>query len=171
MLPGDIIGLPGSFLEKACYSVIAISEMRLQVCSVNEYVRLCYKRPQFGLVLSWLAVQELLTCAEHVINTGRRTPLERVAHFLLEMYSRLEAVGLASNDVFELPFSQEVMSDVLGLSVPHLNRTLAKLRNDGLLQVTDSRLYLISKMELEILSHFQALKLAHVPPMGSRVPA
>ena len=85
-------------------------------------------------------MQELLTCAEHVINTGRRTPLERVAHFLLEMYSRLEAVGLASNDVFELPFSQEVMSDVLGLSVPHLNRTLAKLRNDGLLQVTDSRL-------------------------------
>src|SRR5262245_49823448 len=135
IMPGDVVGLPGSFLEKACYSVIAISEMRLQVCSINRYVDLCYRRPQFGLALSWLAVQEVITCAEHAINTGRRTPPERLAHLLLEIYSRLEAVGLASKDAFDLPFSQEVMSDVLGLSVPHLNRTLAKLRNDGLIEV------------------------------------
>ena len=116
--------------------------MKLQVCSINEYVHLCYRRPQFGLALSWLAVQEAITCAEHAINTGRRTPPERLAHFLLEIYSRLEAVGLASEDSFDLPFSQEVMSDVLGLSVPHLNRTLAKLRSDGLIEVAAHRIRL-----------------------------
>jgi CRP-like cAMP-binding protein len=163
VLPGDVIGLPGSFLEKACYSVIAVSDMKLQVCSISDYVRLCYRRPQFALALSWLAVQESITCAEHAINTGRRTPSERLAHFLLEMYTRLEMVGLASNDRFDLPFSQEVMSDVLGLSVPHLNRTLAKLRSEGLIDVTGHRVHLIEARSLEILSHFQLPKLASVP--------
>jgi CRP-like cAMP-binding protein len=170
ILPGDVIGLPGSFLKKACYSVIAVSEMKLQVCSINQYVRLCYKRPQFGLALSWLAVQETITCAEHAINTGRRTPPERLAHFFLEIYSRLEAVGLASEHGFDLPFSQEVMSDVLGLSVPHLSKTLTKLRNDGLLEVTGRRVRLVDLQALEMLSHFQAAKLADVPHARNAVP-
>lgn len=170
ILPGDVVGLPGSFLEKACYSVIAVSDMKLQVCSVNEYVRLCYRRPQFGLALSWLAVQESLTCAEHAINTGRRTPPERLAHFLLEIYSRLEAVGLASKNSFDLPFSQEVMSDVLGLSVPHLNRTLAKLRGDGLLEVTGHSIRLVDTKTLAMISHFQSLKLTRVPQVRSLAP-
>src|SRR5215510_3779912 len=29
VLPGDVVGLPGSFLDKACYSVLALSEMKL----------------------------------------------------------------------------------------------------------------------------------------------
>jgi len=163
VLPGDIIGLPGSFLEKARYSVVALTELKLQVCSVSDYIQLCYKRPQFGLMLSWSAIQEAVTCAEHVINTGRRTPSERLAHFLLETYSRLEMVGLAANRLFDLPFSQEVMSDVLGLSVPHLNRTLAKLRADGSVTVNNHKIGLLDLAGLEILGHFQPLDLTRAP--------
>jgi CRP-like cAMP-binding protein len=164
VLPGDVIGLPGSFLDKACYSVVAVREMKLQVCSMDDYVRLCYKRPQFALALSWLAVQEAITCAEHTINTGRRTPVERLTHFLLEIYSRLETVGRASQLSFDLAFSQEVMSDVLGLSVPHLNRTLAKLRTDGLINIAAHRVDLLDLKALQMLGHFQPLKLTQVPP-------
>src|SRR5262245_18909437 len=49
ILPGDPIGVPGSFVERVNYSVIALSEMRLHVCSIDAYVQLCYRRPQFGL--------------------------------------------------------------------------------------------------------------------------
>jgi CRP-like cAMP-binding protein len=169
LMPGDVVGLPGSFLEKACYSVIALTAMKLQVCSMNRFVHLCYSQPQFGLALSWLAVQEAITCAEHAINTGRRTPPERLAHFLLEIYSRLEAVGLAADNSFDLPFSQEVMSDVLGLSVPHLNRTLAKLRSDGLIDVVAPRIHLADVKSLEMLGHFQPIRLAQVPRMRRAV--
>lgn len=44
--------------------------------------------------------------------------------------ARLLAVGRAQKTSFELPFSQQVMADVLGLSVPHLNRVLQQLRAD-----------------------------------------
>ena len=37
---------------------------------------------------------------------------------------------------FTLPFSQEVIADVLGLSVPHLNRTMQQLRAEKLIANT-----------------------------------
>jgi CRP-like cAMP-binding protein len=165
VLPGDIIGLPGSFLEKARHSVVALTDMKVQVCSQTDYLQLCYQQPQFGLMLSWLAILDGVTCAEHVINTGRRTPTERLAHFLLEMYSRLEMVGIASNLSFELPLSQEVISDTLGLSVPHLNRTLGKLRSDGSISLCNHRVCLTDLATLEILSNFQPLDLKRIPPV------
>lgn len=167
VLPGDVVGLPGSFLEKANYSVIAVTDLKLHVCPIDAFVQLCYKRPQFGLALSWLAVQEATICAEHTINTGRRTPAERLAHFLLEIYSRLAMVGRATESQFDLPFSQEIMSDALGLSVPHLNRTLAKMRTDGLISVTGRHVEFIDLKALEMLGHFQELNLTRVPlPLG-----
>jgi Cyclic nucleotide-binding domain len=54
VLPGDVVGLPGSFLKKARYFVIAVTDLKLQLCSINAYVHLCYTRPQFALALSWL---------------------------------------------------------------------------------------------------------------------
>jgi CRP-like cAMP-binding protein len=172
LLPGDVIGLPGSFLEKASYSVIAVSDLKLQVCSIDAYVSLCYKRPQFGLVLSWLAVEEAITYAEHIIDAGRRTPVERLAHFLLELHSRLAAVGRAPKVGFELSFSQEIMGDALGLSVPHLNRTLAKLRTDGLIAVNGHRVEFLDPNALELLGQFQPITLARVPSASNvgRVP-
>src|SRR5215472_2150756 len=53
VFPGDIVGLPGSFLERASYSVVALTDLKLQVCPIDAYAELCYRRPQFGLALSW----------------------------------------------------------------------------------------------------------------------
>jgi CRP-like cAMP-binding protein len=164
LLPGDVIGLPSGFVETARYTVTALTDVKLQGCSVTAYVDLCYKHPQFGLALSWLAMHEAIICAEHAINTGRRTPTERLAHFLLEIHSRLTEVGLASEAGFDLPFSQEIMSDALGLSVPHLNRTLAKLRADGHIEVTGHHITFCDIKMFEQLGHFQPLNLIPIPP-------
>jgi CRP-like cAMP-binding protein len=163
VLPGDVVGLPGSFVEKARYSVIAVTDVKLQVCSINAYVQLCYNRPQFALALSWLAVQEALICAEHTINIGRRTPIERLSHCLLDLHCRLAMVGRASKTGFDLPFSQEIISDTLGLSVPHLNRTLARLRAEGLIGIDGRRIEFLDLKALELLASFQPLVLTPVP--------
>lgn len=163
LLPGDMIGLPGSFLDAARYSVVAVTDMKMQVCTLNSYVQLCYQRPQFGLALSWLAVEDSIMCSEHIIDTGRRTPVERLAHFLLEIHSRLAAVGCAPEDEFVLPISQEIISDALGLSVPHLNRTLAKLRSDGLISINGRELKFIDRDALAQLGHFQPMNLTCIP--------
>lgn len=167
VLPGDVVGLPGSFLERAGYSVIALTDLKMQVCSIGAYIDLCYQRPQFGLALAWLAVQETITCAEHIVSNGRRTPVERLAHFFLEIHSRLTMVGRARPSGFDLPFSQEVIGDSLGLSVPHINRMMAKLRTDGFVKIDGRRIEFVDAKALELLAHFQRVDLTRIAPSNS----
>ena len=163
ILPGDVVGLPGSFYERAVYSVTAISDLRMNVCSLDAYVQLCYRHPQYGLALSWIAVQEATTYAEHVIDVGRRTPVERLSHFLLELHARLAAVGRAEKTRFRLPFSQEVIADVLGLSVPHLNRMMQQLRSEKLIADRERVVEFLDADALQSLAHYQPQALAPIP--------
>jgi Crp-like helix-turn-helix protein len=57
-----------------------------------------------------------------------------------------------------LPFSQEIIADVLGLSVPHLNRVMQQPRADKLIE---SRLRLVNLVDVTGLR-----KLAHYHPFG-----
>ena len=166
ILPGDLIGVPVSFLDRACYSVVAVTDMKMHVCSTDSYVQLCYRRPQFGLALGWLAAHEAAFYAEHIIDTGRRTPPERLAHFLLELHSRLAMVGRAEPTSFDLPFSQEVLGDVLGLSVPHLNRMLSQLRFEGLVSIANRRVEFPDLHAIQMRAHFQPLTLTRIPDLA-----
>ena len=168
LVPGDIVGLPGSFLDRASFSVVALTDMKLEVCSHDAFIATCYRRPKFALALSWLAIYDATLYAERIVDIGRRTPIERLAHFLLELHMRLSMVGRASESAFDLPISQEVMSDTLGLSVPHLNRMLAKLRTDGMVTVADRRVELVDVKALQLLAHFQPATLARIPPALQR---
>jgi CRP-like cAMP-binding protein len=166
IVPGDIIGLPGSFFERSFYSVTAITDLCMNVCGIHAYVQLCYRHPQFGLALSWMAVQEAATYAEHVIDVGRRTPVERLSHFLLELHARLRAVERAEKERFTLPFSQEVIADVLGLSVPHVNRMMQQLRGEKLIANRDRVIEFIDFDAIQTLAHYQPQALAPIPREG-----
>jgi CRP-like cAMP-binding protein len=100
---------------------------------------------------------------EHIVDIGRRTPIERLGHFLMELHARLSLVGRARGLTFELPFSQELMADALGLSAPHVNRMLARLRADGLVSMSDRHVRLHDIESLRLLAHFQ-------PPDVTRIP-
>ncbi|MBS0547137.1 MAG: Crp/Fnr family transcriptional regulator [Proteobacteria bacterium] len=163
IVPGDVIGLPGSFLDTTSFAVVALTDMKLEVCALDDYVALAHRRPKFGLALSWLAVHEATTYAEHIVDIGRRTALERVAHFLLEIHDRLAAVGRAAATEFDLPVSQEIMSDALGLSVPHINRMLAELRESGMIALAGRHVSFADIKRLQQLAHFEPVRLTRIP--------
>jgi CRP-like cAMP-binding protein len=168
ILPGDVIGFPVSFFDRSIYSVVAVSDLTYNICPLAAYVRLCYEQPEFGLALSWLAAHEAAIYAEHIVDLGRRTPLERLAHFLLELHARLLAVGRAQKTSFDLPFSQEVMADVLGLSVPHLNRVMQHLRAEQAIITRSRRVELTDLANLQTLAHYQPFDLAQIPMPENR---
>ena len=72
-------------------------------------------------------------------------------------------VGCAEEAVLNLPFTQEMMSDALGLSVPHLNRMLTKLRTEGLIAVNERRVEFVDLKALQLLAQFQPARLARIP--------
>jgi CRP-like cAMP-binding protein len=69
---------------------------------------------------------------EWIVGLGRRKAPMRIAHFLCEMFARLDAIGMARDGTVRLPITQEEIGDSLGLSAVHVNRSLQELRTQGL---------------------------------------
>jgi CRP-like cAMP-binding protein len=163
VLPGDIIGFPASFYDYAVFSVMAISDMSLHCVPIDRFADLCLKRSSIATALIWFAAREAAIYAEHVIDTGRRTPIERLAHFILEMHTRLRAIGYATRNSFEVPLSQESIGDAVGLSAPHVNRMLARLKREGLIAVDGYEVKILDMAALQILGEFRPTYLERSP--------
>ncbi|HZK91549.1 MAG TPA: Crp/Fnr family transcriptional regulator [Stellaceae bacterium] len=139
VLPGDIVGVLGPFIESSLYSTRALTEMLVAVVPFTRINALFASHPRLLTKILWWFSCESAIYAEHLVDLGRRTALERVAHFLLELLTRLQSVGLAEDRSYKIPLTQELIADALGLSIPHVNRVLRRLREDGLVVVEDQR--------------------------------
>lgn len=154
LLPGDIVGFPASFFDRSIFSVTAATDMSLHRISFDTFVELCKERPNIAIALIWFAARESAVYAHHLVDAGRRSPLERVAHFVLEMHFRLKAVGWASENAFEIPLSQEGIGDAVGLSAPHVNRMLSELKREGLIAIEGHEIRIIDRAALQIAAEF-----------------
>ena len=78
----DVVGLPGSFHDRAAFSVIALTDMKLEVCSLEAFVSVCYRRPKFALALTWLAVEHGMLSSERIVDLGESR--YRIAEFVIK---------------------------------------------------------------------------------------
>jgi len=102
---------------------------------------------------------------EWIVNVGRRSANERLAHFIMEMRRRLELVGLASNGHFELPMTQQDLADAVGLTPVHVNRVIKALRTGGLLEFRKHVVTLGDAEELMKLGDFDDMYLHQSPEL------
>ena len=56
-----------------------------------------------------------------------------------------------------------MMSDALGLSVPHLNRMLTRLRSEGMIALNDRRVEFLDLKAMALLAQFQPVRPARIP--------
>jgi|SRR5580692_103428 CRP-like cAMP-binding protein len=154
-LPGDFIGFPGCFFESALYSATALTDTVISPIPYSRLIFLFDCHPRLATKIFWSFACEAAMYAEHLIDVGRRSALERVAHFLLELHARLQMIGLADEESYPMPLTQELISDALGLSVPHVNRTLRQLREDQLLVIEDQRVIIKDIEALSALAGFE----------------
>jgi CRP-like cAMP-binding protein len=155
ILPGDFIGFPGCFFENALYSIATLNDCSVSPVSFTRFLGLSTTHPRLASLIFWSLSCEATMYAEHLIGVGRRSALERVAHFLLEMLTRLQAVGLADERSYRLPLTQELLADALGLSVQYVNLTLRQLREEGLASVERQRVTILNPEGLAALADFE----------------
>lgn len=134
-IPGDILGFPACFFEQALFSVSGVTDTLVSPVSFDRLLQLFEQQPRAAATIFWSFAREAAMFAEHLIDVGRRSPLERLGHFLLEMLLRLRAVGLAEGNSYRMPLTQELLADALGLSLQHVNRTLRQLREEALIVI------------------------------------
>lgn len=75
-----------------------------------------------------LITKNLEHAESHMLLLGRKTSLEKVAAFVLEMDKRLTAAG-----VMILPMGRRDIADYLGLTIETVSRALSILKNQGAL--------------------------------------
>ena len=156
LLPGDICDLDGLESPRLPYGVITLTPCRVAVWSHHALATVMRDHPSIGAALLRLALVENAMMTQGIVVLGRHCAREKVAHLLCEIVVRLEAVGRAEPDRYDLPLTQAEMADVLGLSSVHINRVLQDLRGAGLIHLAAERLTVLDYEGLCAVGQFRA---------------
>jgi CRP/FNR family transcriptional regulator, anaerobic regulatory protein len=133
-LPADFLGLQGSVMKEMQHSVEALTDMVLCVFPRDKLWELYSHHPSLAFDVTWLAAREEQMLDDHLLSVGRRSALERTAYILAHLFDRAREVGLAGEDRAQFPITQQHLADALGMSLVHMNKTLRRLTNEGLIR-------------------------------------
>jgi CRP-like cAMP-binding protein len=132
-IPGEALDFQNLFLDVSDDSVQMLTRGEVAFISRADLQTLARSRAAVGHAILVKMLVEASIFREWVLNVGRRSAQERVAHLLCELAVRLEAEGLAEEYGYELPMTQEQLADAVGLTPVHVNRTLRALDAEGLI--------------------------------------
>lgn len=130
-LPNDIFGLENGTAYRFTAEAIVETMARVVRRHSLEYVAASDVRVARNLLS--MTAKNLLHAEDHMLLLGRKTSLERVAAFLLEMDQRLKSAGMIA-----LPMSRRDIADYLGLTVETVSRALSDLRGRGILDFSET---------------------------------
>jgi CRP-like cAMP-binding protein len=153
-LAGDFIDLHSLLLAKMDHSVTALTDC--QVCYVAHAAlrEVTENEPHLARLFWMLTIIDAATHRRWLLTAGRLAAGAQLAHFLCEMYVRATVVELAEGLTFRLPISQIEISDVLGLSVVHVNRIVQDLRARRLIRWQSDVVEILDWPALAALAEF-----------------
>ena len=160
-LPGEVCNLDGLFRANLPSSVSAMSDCHVATFATDWLKKAIDERPGIRDLFWSMMVDENAAITERIVSLGGRSSRQRVAHFLLDLFGRLETLGQAPQGTLRLPLTQEDIGDALGLSTVHVNRTLQTLRDEGLV-ASKGRTYTIrDRARLQTLATGAAHAASH----------
>lgn len=143
VMPGDLVGLQAGLLGEMQHSVDSVTRMTLCVFARADLWHLFKTMPQRAYDITWLAAREEHFLGDMLATVGRRTAIQRVCWGLLTYFRRAELLDLTEDaKVVPMPYRQQDLADAFGLSLVHTNKTLARLREAGLVEIDNGRLIL-----------------------------
>ena len=125
-LTSDIFGLENGSEHR--FTAEAIVDTTLRLIKRQSLEMVAESDSVVARNLLSMTTSNLQHAEDHMLLLGRKTSLERVAAFLLEMDKRLTAAG-----VIALPMSRRDIADYLGLTLETVSRALSRLHDLGTL--------------------------------------
>jgi len=132
-VPGDFVDLHSFLVKTMDHSVMAITPCTLGVVPHDALRTITETQPHLSRLLGVHVAVDAAIHRRWIVSIGRQSALEHAAHLFCEMFARLQAVGLAEDDIFKLPLTQAELGDTLGLSTVHVNRIIQELRSEGVI--------------------------------------
>jgi len=164
-VPGDFIGLRSVLLQVSDHSFAALTDVQIARVELGRILPIFTDHPRLGAALLWATSRDEAITVEHLASLGRRTALERTAHFFLELSERLRIVGLTDGADFLCPLTQNELADALGLSAIHVNRVLRELREIKLLSFQEGRVTFHDIAALKVLAGYESVDGVRTRPL------
>ncbi|MCC5812698.1 MAG: Crp/Fnr family transcriptional regulator [Ectothiorhodospiraceae bacterium] len=132
-VPGDIAGLREFAFSGRLTGLATLTDVEICAFPKTRMTEVFGESLLLSNLFFAVAAREQAVLLERLVNLGRRTALQKVAHFVLEMYTRLQRTNNFPDNHFRLPLPQHVLGDALGLSAVHVSRTFGELKEAELL--------------------------------------
>lgn len=154
LMPGDCCDLHASVLETMEHSIATLTPARVATIPRGRMEELIMTRPALMRAFWWTQLVDEDTLRALMVSMGRRDSLQRVAHLMCELSVRARNIGLIDDSRFEMPLTQAVIGDAVGLTAVHVNRVLRKLRLAGVMELAAGSLTITDVRKLALVAGF-----------------
>jgi CRP-like cAMP-binding protein len=164
-IPGEIPDLQSLHLHRMDHDLIAVAPSTLGFISHTSMRALTRTNPNIAEVLWRDTLIDSAIFREWIVNVGQRPAASRLAHTVVELRRRLAVIGREAGDTFEMPLTQEQISEALGITPVHANRIIRQLRDDGIVDINRGRVTVLNEAKLAELAQFDDRYLHQDPSL------
>jgi CRP/FNR family transcriptional regulator len=133
LFAGDFLGLAtGDTYVFAAEAIEPATACRFRKSDFRALIR---RTPALETALLDRANHELAAAQNQMLLLGRKTALERIATFLLDLPSLDPARATSDSNVY-LPMTRSEIADYLGLTIETVSRVLTRLKTSGVIRLT-----------------------------------
>lgn len=154
LMPGDSCDLHVGLLAEMDHSIQTITPA---LVATIDRVKMDVIMDRHRAVAKAMYLAQLVdegTMRAWITSMGRRASIERVAHLMCELYLRARNIGLITGPRLNLPLSQLLLADSLGMTAVHLNRILKELRLSGAMNLQRGSLEITDPTKLIQIAGF-----------------
>ncbi len=164
-IAGEIPDLQSLHLHRMDHDLIAVTPSTLGFISHVSMRALTRANPNIAEVLWRDTLIDSAIFREWIVNVGQRPAASRLAHAVVELRRRLAVTGRATGDTFEMPLTQEQISEALGITPVHANRIIRQLRDDGIVDISRGHVAVLDEAKLAELAQFDDRYLHQDPSL------
>lgn len=158
-VPGDFVDLHSLFLSPMDHGVMAITPARIACVSHASLNEMIETRPNLTRLFWTMTMIDAAIHRQWLVGSGRQNADSQIARFLCETFVRLALVDMVEGVSFELPVTQGLLGDAMGISIVQANRSIQALRKAGLVQWKGTRVSILDWPGLVALGEFDATYL------------
>lgn len=151
---GDFADLHSFTLKRLDHDIVTLTPCRVAVVPHDKLREITERFPHLTRVYWFMTNLDAAIHREWTVSLGRRSALQRMANLFCELLVRLEIADLTDGNSYEFPLTQQELSECLGLTPVHVNRTLQELRRRELIEVESRRATILDLEALKALAEF-----------------
>jgi CRP/FNR family nitrogen fixation transcriptional regulator len=145
-LAGDIFGIEAGDEHRFCAE--SVGDCVVTAYRRNHLASLTGNDVQLAQDMTMGMMRSLVRAQNHMLLLGRKSALEKIASFLLDMAERM-----SDGDALDLPMSRMDIADHLGLTIETVSRSFTQLERQGIIELPSARhIVLCNRSSLERLN-------------------